>query len=199
MPEFVKNYFDELKKTIDLMSIEDTKKAVNMIYKAYKENKQIFIIGNGGSAATASHFSCDLNKGTINRIYDNNERRFRVISMADNISILTAYGNDLSYDDIFSQQLKNLVNKGDMVIAITGSGNSKNIINGLKASAELGAATVAFLGFDGGKAKELVDHYVLVPSTHYGRIEDIHLVLCHLISTYITEMKKKESKEKPIR
>ncbi|MBU0536626.1 MAG: SIS domain-containing protein [Nanoarchaeota archaeon] len=193
MVDFVKAYFNELKNTIDNVSLEDTKKAVDMIYKAYKENKQIFLIGNGGSAATASHFACDLNKGTLQRVYDKNERRFRVISMADNVSILTAYGNDLSYDDIFSQQLKNLVNEGDMVIAITGSGNSKNILNGLKTASEVGAVTVAFLGFDGGEAKNMVDHSVLVPSNHYGRIEDIHMVLCHLISSYITEMKKKES------
>ncbi|MBD3314103.1 SIS domain-containing protein [Candidatus Woesearchaeota archaeon] len=194
MPEFVKDYFNQLKQTIDNMSVEDTKKAVDIIYNAYKENRQIFIIGNGGSATTASHLACDLNKGTIQRVYDSNERRFRVISMADNISILTAYANDLSYDDIFSQQLKNLVNKGDVVISITGSGNSKNIINGIKTAAELGAVNVAFLGFEGGEAKTLVDHQVLVPSDHYGRIEDLHMVLCHLISTYITDMKKKESK-----
>ena len=190
--EFIKNYFKELKETIDKISVEDIKRVTNIIYKAYKRDKQIFIIGNGGSASTASHFACDLSKGTLQRIYDEKEKRFRVISLTDNVAHLTALANDLDYNDIFSQQLRNLVNPDDIVIAITGSGNSQNILNAADTASKSGAITIGFLGFDGGKLKDKVDYYIHIPSNHYGRIEDLHLVLSHLISSYLTEMKKNE-------
>ena len=190
--EFINNYFKELKETIDKISVEDIKRVTNILYKAYKRDKQIFIIGNGGSASTASHFACDLSKGTLQRIYDEKEKRFRVISLTDNVAHLTALANDLDYNDVFSQQLRNLVNPGDIVVAISGSGNSKNILNAVDSASKSGATTIGFLGFDGGKLKEKVDHYIHVPSNHYGRIEDLHLVLAHLISSYLTEMKKNE-------
>ena len=190
--EFIRNYFKELKKTIDKISVEDIKKVTDLLYDAYKKNKQIFIIGNGGSASTASHFACDLGKGTLQRVYDEKEKRFRAISMADNVALLTALSNDLSYNDVFSQQLKNLTNYGDILIAISGSGNSQNILNAVDTASKSGAITIGFLGFDGGKLKDKVDYYIHVPSDHYGRIEDLHLVLAHLISSYLTEMKKNE-------
>ena len=190
--EFIKNYFKELKKIIDEISVEDIKGVIDTLYKAYKQDKQIFIIGNGGSASTASHFACDLSKGTLQRIYDEKEKRFKVISLTDNVAHLTALANDLDYRDIFSQQLRNLVNPGDIVIAITGSGNSQNILDAVDTASKSGAITIGFLGFDGGKLKDKVDHYIHVPSNHYGRIEDLHLILAHLISSYLTEMKKSE-------
>lgn len=190
--EFIRNYFKELKKTIDEISVEDIKKVTDLLYDAYKKNKQIFIIGNGGSASTASHFACDLGKGTLQRVYDEKEKRFRAISMVDNVALLTALSNDLSYNDVFSQQLKNLINYGDILIAITGSGNSKNILNAVDTASKSGAITIGFLGFDGGKLKDKIDYYIHVPSDHYGRIEDLHLVIAHLISSYLTEMKKNE-------
>lgn len=189
--EFIKNYFSELKNTVDSMPVEDIKKVVDILFDAYKKNRQIFIIGNGGSASISSHFACDLNKGTLQRVYDENEKRFKAISMTDNVAILTALANDLSYDDIFAQQLRNLINPEDIVIAISGSGNSKNILNAIDTASKSGAVTIGFLGFNGGKLKEKVDHYIHVQSNHYGRIEDLHLVLTHLISSYLAEMKKK--------
>jgi len=117
--EFIRNYFKELKKIIDEISVEDIKKVTDLLYDAYKKNKQIFIIGNGGSASTASHFACDLSKGTLQRVYDEKEKRIRAISIVDNVALLTALSNDLSYDDVFSQQLKNLINYGDILIAIS--------------------------------------------------------------------------------
>lgn len=190
--EFIKSYFEELKNTIDKTSIQDIKKVTNVLYDAYKKNKQIFIIGNGGSASLASHFACDLSKGTLQRVYDEKEKRFRVISLTDNVAHLTALGNDLGYDDIFSQQLRNLISHGDILIAITGSGNSPNILNAADTASKSGAITIGFLGFDGGKLKDKLDYYIHVQSSHYGRIEDIHLVLTHLISSYLAEMKKNE-------
>lgn len=190
--EFIENYFKELKNTIDKISIQHIKKVTDVLYDAYKQDKQIFIIGNGGSASTASHFACDLAKGTLQRVYDEKEKRFRVMSLTDNVALLTALGNDLNYNDVFSQQLKNLVNPGDIVVAISGSGNSKNILNAVDSASKSGAITIGFLGFDGGKLKSKVDYYIHIPSNHYGRIEDLHLVLAHLISSYLTEMKKNE-------
>jgi D-sedoheptulose 7-phosphate isomerase len=105
--------------------------------------------------------------------------------------LLTAYGNDLGYDDIFSQQLKNLVNKGDVLIAITGSGNSRNILKGIEAAKKAKATVIGILGFKGGKAKEIVDYCIIVPSEHYGRIEDVQMILAHVISNYVGEMKEK--------
>ena len=190
--EFIRNYFEELKKTIDKISVEDIKKVTDLLYDAYKKNRQIFIIGNGGSASTASHFACDLGKGTLQRVYDEKEKRFRAISMVDNVALLTALSNDLSYGDVFSQQLRNLINYGDILIAISGSGNSQNILSAVDTASKSGAITIGFLGFDGGKLKDKVDYYIHVPSDHYGRIEDLHLVLAHLISSYLTKMKKNE-------
>lgn len=190
--EFIKNYFEELKNTMDEISMQDIKKVTNVLYDAYKKNKYVFIIGNGGSASLASHFACDLGKGTLQRVYDEKEKRFKVISLTDNVAHLTALGNDLGYDNIFSQQLKNLINHGDILIAITGSGNSKNILKAVELASRSGATTIGFLGFDGGKLKNMVDYYIHVSSNHYGRIEDLHLVLTHLISSYLAKMKKNE-------
>src|SRR3989344_844822 len=164
--EFIRNYFDELKNTLDNVDMNDVKNVVNILYLAYKEGKQIFIIGNGGSASTASHFACDLGKGTLQRVYDDKEKRFRVISLTDNMALVTALGNDLSYDYIFSQQLNNLVNKGDILVVITGSGNSKNILNGIETAKKAGATVLGMLGFEGGKAKNMVDYHIIVPSNH---------------------------------
>ena len=188
--EFIKNYFNELRNTIGNISIEDIKKVVNILYGAYKKDKHVFVIGNGGSASTASHFACDLSKGTVKDAYDENEKRFRVISMTDNVATLTALGNDLSYDEIFSQQLKNLVNPGDVVIAITASGNSQNILNAIATAKKLKAVTIGFVGFNGGKLKAKADYHIHTRSNHYGRIEDTHLILTHLISAYMNEIKK---------
>lgn len=192
--EFIKDYFTELKNTLDWLEGKEIKSVVDVLYQAYLSEKQVFIIGNGGSASTASHFACDLGKGTLQRIYDNNEKRFKVISLTDNMALITALGNDLSYDDIFSQQLKNLIAPGDVLIAITGSGNSKNIIKAIELASQHGAITVGFVGFDGGKLKEKVKYCIHVKSSHYGRIEDVHLILEHLICSYLSLLKKGENR-----
>ncbi len=189
---FAENYIKELKKTLDLLPIDKVKTAANLILDAFTQNKQVFIMGNGGSAVNASHFACDLSKGTLKRLYDPNEKRFRVSSLTDNVATITAYANDLSYEDIFVQQLRNLAQPGDLIIVLSGSGNSTNIIRVLQYSKEIKAKSIALLGFDGGKAKNLADCSIIVPSNHYGRIEDTHLVLHHLITSYFYELKNKE-------
>ncbi len=193
MNGFVDNYFSELKKIFDKMNSKNIEEITDVIYKAYENQRNIFILGNGGSASTASHFACDLGKGTLSRVYDKNEKRFRVISLTDNAATISAYANDLSFDDIFVQQLRNLVHRGDIVIAITGSGNSKNVLKAMEYAKDAGAVTVGMLGFDGGKVKQFLDKYVIVPSNHYGRVEDLHIILEHLITDYLRN-KIKESK-----
>lgn len=190
MREFISEYFEEVGKILMGINKKDIEEITDLIYRAYLNERTIFILGNGGSATTASHFACDLGKGTLARVYDQSERRFRVVSLTDSIPTITAYANDLSFDDIFVQQLRNLVHKGDVVISITGSGNSKNVIKAIKYARECGAITIGLLGFDGGKIKKQLDKYVIVPSNHYGRIEDVHLILEHAITDYLRTMIK---------
>jgi D-sedoheptulose 7-phosphate isomerase len=190
MKDFASSYFRELEKIFKKISAKDIDDITNAIYNAYTNGRTIFILGNGGSASTASHFACDLGKGTLSRVYDPSESRFRVVSLTDNVATITAYANDLSFDDIFVQQLRNLVHKGDVVIAITGSGNSKNVIKAMKYARECGAITIGLLGFDGGKVKKLLDRSVVVPTSHYGRIEDMHMILEHMITDYLRNRMK---------
>lgn len=185
--EFIENYFENIKKEVDALDKGAVQKVVDVLHEAWKNNKQVFILGNGGSASTASHFACDLGKGTLSRVYDPNVKRFRVMSLTDNVAIMTAFANDLSYDDIFSQQLHNLVQQGDIVIAITGSGNSPNVVKAVDIANKAGAVTIAFLGFDGGKVKGMADHVVHVKCDNYGIIEDIHSMLNHVIISNLKE------------
>lgn len=194
MENFTQRYFQELKKAIDGLDHGKIKMIIDAIFNAYKNGKQIFIIGNGGSSATASHFACDLGKGTLRNIYGENEKRFRVISLTDNVATLAAYGNDMSFDDIFVQQLKNLLNEGDVVVGISGSGNSPNVVKAMLYAKEQGAKTIGLLGFKtGGKLAEIVENKIVVDDNHYGRIEDIHLMLCHIISDAVFLLKSQNS------
>lgn len=188
--DFIADYFDEIKHCLNMLDKTKIELAIDMLVTAYKNDRKVFILGNGGSAALASHMACDLGKGTLQRIYDNMERRFRVISLTDNVPVLTAYANDLSFEEIFFQQLRNLVETDDIIIAISGSGNSKNVIRAVKYAKSCGAKTIGFLGFrTGGKLARLVDVGILVDSEQYGPIEDIHSILGHLIPAWLAKIK----------
>ncbi|MBI2028417.1 MAG: SIS domain-containing protein [Candidatus Levybacteria bacterium] len=187
---FIDTYFMEVRHCLDALDKETLEIASDMIMEAYRNGRKIFIFGNGGSASLSSHLACDLGKGTLRRVYDNSERRLRTISLTDNVAIMTAFANDLSYEHIFIQQLRNLVETGDLIIAISGSGNSKNIIKAVHYAKECGARSIGFLGFKtGGKLKEMVDCAIIVDSNHYGPIEDIHQILGHLFSAWIARAK----------
>lgn len=140
--------------------------------------EKIFILGNGGSASTSSHFACDLSKLTIVESLP----RLKVIALTDNIPIMTAWANDVSYSDIFAQQLIPLVEKGDLVFGITGSGNSKNVLNAFEAANAAGAITVSLTGYKGGKVKDLSQKCLVVPSESMQVIEDVHSFLTHALS-----------------
>lgn len=188
--KFIDDYFLELKRCLDRLDKDKIELAIDMLMEAYKNGRKVFLLGNGGSASTASHMACDLSKGTLRRVYDNTERRLQVISLADNIALMTAFANDLSYEDIFVQQLRNLVEADDVVIVLSGSGNSPNVVKAVEYAKECGAKTIGFLGFKtGGKVGKIVDCAIIVDSNFYGPIEDIQLVLDHLITAWIAKIK----------
>ena len=178
--DFVSDYVDRLKYAIDQIPHDRVAAMGEILYRAYRHNKQVFIVGNGGSAATASHMACDLGKNTISP----NRPRFRVLSLNDNVALVSALANDLGYEHVFSEQLKNLIRPGDVLISITGSGNSPNILRAMEYARERAATNIALLGFDGGRALALADEYVLVPVHDYGVVEDLHMVLDHILTEY---------------
>lgn len=188
--EFINRYILEVIHSLLSLDKDAIKTVIDVLSTAYKNDKKIFILGNGGSASTASHMACDLGKGTILQIADNKEKRIKVISLTENIALMTALANDISFDDIFIQQLKNLVEKDDVVLAISGSGNSRNVVKAIEYATLRGAITIGFLGFkNGGELADLVDHSILIDSNQYGPIEDIQLVLNHMITSWIAKIK----------
>lgn len=194
--EFIQQYINDLKNVLDELDSDKIEKAMDMIMTAYKNSRKIFIMGNGGSASNASHMACDIGKGTLQRIYDEEEKRFRVISLTDNVAIMTALANDLSYEDIFVQQLRNLVERNDLVIVLSGSGNSKNVVKAVTYAKKCGAKTIGLLGFKtGGKLGRMVDCPIVVNSLAYGPCEDIQLVLDHIITSWITKIKEEHDRK----
>ncbi len=175
---FVATYVKNLKYSLDKLSHDRVGRIVDILWSAYLDDKQVFIMGNGGSASTASHFACDLGKGTVVE----EKRRLRVMSLNDNMALVTALSNDVSYEEVFKEQLTNLVNPGDVVVTISASGNSPSILKAIECAQEYDAVSVGLIGFDGGKLGPLVDESIVIDSTDYGCIEDIHLVLVHMIS-----------------
>jgi D-sedoheptulose 7-phosphate isomerase len=158
-------------------------KISQILIDARDSKRKVFLLGNGGSASTASHFICDLNKTSTMK----DRNRIKAISLVDNMPIISAYGNDVSYDSIFSEQLKNLLEPRDVVIAISGSGNSKNVIEAVSYAKEKGAIIVGLTGFDGGKLKSKCDECLVIPSNSMYMIEDMHLMFNHIITSVIRE------------
>jgi D-sedoheptulose 7-phosphate isomerase len=150
---------------------------VDVIWRGYEKGRTLFLFGNGGSAALASHFACDIGKGTI----AGKRRRLKTVALTDNVALITAWANDKAYDAIFAEQLESLAEKGDIALAISGSGNSPNVIRGLEAARRLGMETLVLTGFEGGRAKALADLCLVVPSDSMQLIEDAHLCATHAI------------------
>lgn len=174
----LKDYIKNLKTSLDKLDLDSIDRIVEVLWIAYQNNKQVFIMGNGGSASTASHFACDLGKGTIVE----GKKRLRAICLNDNMALVTALSNDLTYSDVFKEQLVNLINPGDVVIAITASGKSSNILRAVEYAGENRAVTIGLTGFNGGELLSMVNECIIVSSENYGQIEDTHLVLEHMIS-----------------
>ncbi len=188
--EFAKTYLQELKRVLDKLPLEQLDKIVGVLESAHAAGKQIFIIGNGGSAATASHMMNDLNKGTLGHKGDAPWKRFRVIALTDNVPLLTACANDTDYNTIFAEPLKNLALRGDVLIAISASGNSPNIIAAVEVAKQMGLTVLGLGGFTGGKLAKMADVCFVVPSDGYGPVEDVHMILDHIITGYFYEKLK---------
>ena len=175
-------YLNRLQETIKRLNREEINKFINMLLDARDADKQIFIMGNGGSASTASHFCCDFNKGSS---YGFN-KRFKFICLNDNVPGMMAYANDVSYDDIFVEQLKNFFNPGDYVIGISGSGNSKNVLKAIEYANANGGVTIGLTGFNGGKLKQICAHSVNMNVDDMQISEDLHMMMDHLSMKVIT-------------
>jgi len=184
---FISSYLAELSSTLDKLPLHQIEKLRDILLQAYRESRQVFIMGNGGSAATASHFACDLAKGTT--IGNPHMReRFKVIALTDNVPLLTAWANDTNCENIFVEQLKNLLEENDVVIAISGSGNSRNVLRAVEYANTKAAITVGLTGFEGGRLKDMVQECLIVPSNSMERIEDVHLILEHLLCSFLREL-----------
>jgi D-sedoheptulose 7-phosphate isomerase len=175
----IRGYLSRLQGVLQELPLDDIRDVVAVLHYARLNDKQVFIMGNGGSAATASHFACDLGKNLVIP----GRPRFRVMALTDNMPLFSALANDYGYEHVFAEQLANLVRAGDIVIGISGSGNSANVLNALELARGIRATTIGFTGFDGGKLMRMVDVCVLVPSSSMEQVEDIHLVLEHLMTT----------------
>ena len=172
-----KTYFSRLTETIDKLDIQAVEHLVEFLLRTRDHGNTIYIFGNGGSAATASHVTGDFLKGISYKL----AKRFRIICLSDNISGVTAISNDLGYEDIFIEQLKAFLKKDDLVIGISGSGNSANVIKAMEYARSNGAITVAMCGFKGGKIKELADLAIHVPIHDMEITEDIHIMIFHAV------------------
>lgn len=178
--EYLHDLILKLQK-LDIAKIDHLKTIITALIDS---EKTLFICGNGGSAATASHMVCDLGKTILGKNPRLNNKRLRIICLNDSIPLMTAWSNDENYHCIFSEQLKTLGRNGDHLIVITGSGNSTNIIEIVKEAKQMKIKTFGLLGFDGGKVKRLLDDYLLVKSSNYGLVEDIHTIINHLVTDY---------------
>jgi D-sedoheptulose 7-phosphate isomerase len=177
----INSYFDCLSSTITSLPFESIDVVADILVRAYVDSRMVYLFGNGGSAALASHFACDLGKGTIN----GTDKRFRALALTDSVPMITAWANDANYEDIFAEQLANFAKPHDVAFAISGSGNSPNVLRGLRTAKELGATTVGLTGFSGGKLKDLCDVCVVIPSDNMQVIEDLHLCVAHAVFTTI--------------
>ncbi len=178
-----RDYLSRLGAVLQQIRHEQVDEICNVLLRAYENDRRIFLFGNGGSASLASHFACDLGKGVT--MGSNGAKRFRAIALTDNIPMMTAWANDSHYEDIFAEQLKNLIEPADVAFAISASGNSPNVLKALQIARHSQGVCVALGGYDGGKMKPLCDHCLVVPSDNMQLIEDLHLSIAHALFTTI--------------
>lgn len=181
--DFARDYIGRLSEVLHRVSWSDLSPIIHNLEMARAEDRQVFIAGNGGSAATASHMACDL----MLTVPKAGGRGFRALALTDNVAAITAAGNDESYDDIFVAQMRTLANEGDLLLLISGSGNSENAVKAAEFAHKRRMKVFGFLGMDGGKLAPLCDHALIVPSDDYGPIEDSHMILDHLITAYFRQ------------
>jgi D-sedoheptulose 7-phosphate isomerase len=183
---FVQEYKSDLVSAIDLIDLAKVDQIIEIFKTARANGKHIFTCGNGGSGATASHFVCDIVKGASFK----RDSRFKVMSLSDNVATVLAYANDVSYDCIFVEQLKNFASAGDVVLGISGSGNSPNVLNAFEYANSIGCETIALTGRDGGKLGPMAKLNLNVPVPHMGRIEDAHMIVAHMVAYYFMDTER---------
>lgn len=189
MKDFLTDYIQKQKQTLDTIPLGRVSEVVDIFREALQNDRQIFVCGNGGSAANASHFITDLGKGSSDKTW----RRFRCLSINDNVSWITALGNDYSYDDIFVRQLTNYARKGDILFVMSVSGNSPNLVKAASWARDNGVKVIALLGARKGKLETLADVPVVIGDEHYGRVEDAHMGICHMIAYAFMENSELQS------
>jgi D-sedoheptulose 7-phosphate isomerase len=184
MHDWINNYISRQKEALDSIPADGVAMIVELFRKAWREDRQIFVFGNGGSAANASHFVTDLGKGASDKL----SRRFRCLSINDNTPWITALGNDYAYDQIFAKQLANFARAGDIVLAMSVSGNSPNLVKAFEWAHEHEVQTIALVGAKRGRLAEIAHHTIVIDSEHYGRVEDAHMTICHLLAYAFMEL-----------
>jgi D-sedoheptulose 7-phosphate isomerase len=177
MKNWIAGYLAAQKEALDSIPVDAVDALIQRFQQALREDRQVFVFGNGGSAANASHFVTDLGKGSSDRL----PRRFRVLSLNDNVSWMTALGNDYSYEDVFVRQLMNYARPGDLVMALSVSGNSPNLVKALDWSRKNGLHTIALVGAKRGRMADLAHQVLIINDTHYGRVEDAQMGICHIL------------------
>lgn len=177
MKDWITNYVRAQKAALDSIPVEAVEKLIGTLQQALKEDRQIFVLGNGGSAANSSHFATDLGKGSSDKL----NKRFRVLSLNDNVSWLTALANDYAYEDVFVRQLHNYARPGDVVLALSVTGNSPNVVKAVDWAVKNGLSAIALVGGKRGRAADLAQQVIVIDSEHYGRVEDAHMGICHML------------------
>jgi D-sedoheptulose 7-phosphate isomerase len=190
--DFIQNYLSEMKRTVDDISIEDVDRVVELLYDAWQKGHRVFVCGNGGSASTATHFTCDLSKTTIVK----GKKRFKAHCLNDNIPLMSALINDEGFDNLFYEQLVSHFQEGDVLICISvhgGAGKDKaglwsqNLLKAMKYAHDMGGKTIGLSGFDGGPMKEIADACIVVPVNSPPQVESFHLALEHMICSCLRE------------
>ncbi|MGA2750590.1 MAG: SIS domain-containing protein [Verrucomicrobiota bacterium] len=177
MKQWISDYIAAEKEAIDSIPCEAVEQLIGLLRKALKQDRQIFVFGNGGSAANASHFVTDLGKGSSDKV----GKRFRCLSLNDNVSWMTAIGNDYAYEDIFVRQLENYGRKGDLVMALSVSGASPNVVKAVEWANKNGLETIGLVGGKRGRLASIAQHAIVINSTHYGKVEDAQMAICHML------------------
>lgn len=182
---FTQTYREQLVRTLNGLDTSAIDRAIEWFREVRDSGGTIFACGNGGSAATASHVVCDVLKGAS----FGRDKRFRIMALTDNLATLTAYSNDVSYECVFVEQLKNFAKPGDVVLAISGSGNSPNVLRAIEYANSIGCKTIGLSGRDGGQLGKVAQLNIQASEPHMGRIEDAHMIVCHMIGYYFMDNK----------
>lgn len=177
MKSWLTEYINAQKAALDSIPLDKVQELIHILACAWKDGRQIFVFGNGGSAANSSHFVTDLGKGSSDKL----GKRFRVLSLNDNVSWMTAISNDYTYEDVFVRQLENYGKAGDVVLSLSVSGNSPNCVKALEWAKKNGLVTIALVGGKRGKMAEIAEHVIVINDTHYGRVEDAQMGICHML------------------